>query len=77
MFENALPEKARDVLEKIAPVIRKEKFYLAGGTGLALQIGHRLSGLSLGSGKGSCFLSLPFLICGLLWSLLKPFASSG
>ncbi len=43
MFENALPEKARDVLEKIAPVIRNEKFYLAGGTGLALQIGHRLS----------------------------------
>ncbi|NWF91379.1 MAG: nucleotidyl transferase AbiEii/AbiGii toxin family protein [Syntrophaceae bacterium] len=43
MFENALLPKVRELLKQIAPTIHEEHFYLAGGTGLALQIGHRLS----------------------------------
>lgn len=43
MFEDALPLKVKDVLKKLSPLIYEENFYLAGGTGLALQIGHRLS----------------------------------
>ncbi|HSB07522.1 MAG TPA: nucleotidyl transferase AbiEii/AbiGii toxin family protein [Thermodesulfobacteriota bacterium] len=43
MFKDALPEKLEGVLRKITPVVRTERFYLAGGTGLALQIGHRVS----------------------------------
>ncbi len=43
MFENILPEKQQSILEilKDQPII--EQFYLAGGTGLALQLGHRRS----------------------------------
>lgn len=43
MLERALPGRVRAVLKKIAPVVRKQEFYLAGGSGLALQIGHRIS----------------------------------
>jgi predicted nucleotidyltransferase component of viral defense system len=43
MFKDALPEKLKAILKKIAPVATVERFYLAGGTGLALQIGHRVS----------------------------------
>lgn len=43
MFENALSIKAKYLITKISSVIKEENFYLAGGTGLALQIGHRLS----------------------------------
>lgn len=43
MFEDALPEKVKSLLIKIKPIVNGEKFYLAGGTGLALQIGHRIS----------------------------------
>ncbi len=43
MFEDALPKKLKAILKKITPVVRAERFYLAGGTGLALQIGHRVS----------------------------------
>lgn len=43
MFKDALPEKAQTLLKKIIPIIQKEGFYLAGGSGLALQIGHRIS----------------------------------
>ncbi len=43
MFEDALPEKIKAVLKKITPVVKAQGFYLAGGTGLALQIGHRIS----------------------------------
>ena len=43
MFKDALPEKLKAILKKITPVVRTERFYLAGGTGLALQIGHRIS----------------------------------
>jgi hypothetical protein len=43
MFENALTEKTKKLLQKIGPVMSEESFYLAGGTGLALQFGHRIS----------------------------------
>ncbi len=41
MFEEVLPEKGLEVIDAIGPVL--EDFYLAGGTGLALQLGHRKS----------------------------------
>ena len=43
MFERALPEKTDALLNKISAVIAEGNFYLAGGSGLALQIGHRIS----------------------------------
>lgn len=43
MFEKVLPLKVKDVLIRIAPFVIEENFHLAGGTGLALQIGHRVS----------------------------------
>jgi hypothetical protein len=43
MFENALNTKARGTLNRIAAVVNSEGFYMAGGTGLALQMGHRIS----------------------------------
>jgi hypothetical protein len=30
-------------LKKISPLMKEKGFYLAGGSGLALQIGHRIS----------------------------------
>ena len=39
LFYDILDDKRRDILPHFAPL--KEQFYLAGGTGLALQIGHR------------------------------------
>ena len=41
MFQEVLSEKAQNLIAKIAGQIRN--FYLAGGTGLALQLGHRVS----------------------------------
>jgi hypothetical protein len=43
MFAGALPEKTHALLKKIFPSIDNQGFYLAGGSGLALQIGHRVS----------------------------------
>ena len=43
MFAGALPEKTHVLLKKILPSIGDPGFYLAGGSGLALQIGHRVS----------------------------------
>jgi len=43
MFAGALPEKTLALLKKISPLIRDKGFYLAGGSGLALQLGHRIS----------------------------------
>ncbi len=43
MFDKTLPEKIKATLKKITPLVKANKFYLAGGTGLALQIGHRIS----------------------------------
>ena len=41
MHEETLSENTRIVLEKIAPIATS--FYIAGGTALALQFGHRIS----------------------------------
>lgn len=41
MFEEVLSDKAQDLIDKIAGQI--SSFYLAGGTALALQLGHRVS----------------------------------
>jgi len=41
MFEEILSENAISVIESLGT--RLEAFYLAGGTGLALQLGHRKS----------------------------------
>ncbi len=43
MFTGALPEKTRALLKKISALLDRRSFYLAGGSGLALQIGHRIS----------------------------------
>ena len=41
MFQEVLSEKTQDLINKISGQV--SSFYLAGGTGLALQLGHRLS----------------------------------
>jgi len=41
VFEEVLPVNAASILQRIAPHLKD--FYLAGGTGLALQLGHRKS----------------------------------
>ncbi len=41
MFEEVLPVNAASILQRITPCL--QDFYLAGGTGLALQLGHRKS----------------------------------
>jgi hypothetical protein len=43
VFENALSEKAQAILSRLSAYLTEWGFYLAGGSGLALQIGHRLS----------------------------------
>lgn len=43
IYWKSLPEGAREVLEFLARQPWVSDFYLAGGTGLALQIGHRIS----------------------------------
>ncbi len=51
MFQEVLSEKAQDLIGKIAGQI--SSFYLTGGTGLALQLGHRvLEDLDLKNSKG-------------------------
>jgi hypothetical protein len=41
VFEEVLPVNAASILQRITPYLKD--FYLAGGTGLALQLGHRKS----------------------------------
>jgi predicted nucleotidyltransferase component of viral defense system len=43
IFENAIPESSRILLETFNSKIKQYGFYLAGGSGLALQIEHRIS----------------------------------
>ncbi|MFQ5599847.1 MAG: nucleotidyl transferase AbiEii/AbiGii toxin family protein [Candidatus Krumholzibacteriia bacterium] len=38
-----MPRRQSEVLRAVAPVARDSGFYLAGGTGLAIQLGHRSS----------------------------------
>jgi hypothetical protein len=43
MFDGALSDSARDVLRGLDSELDVSGFYLAGGSGLALQLGHRVS----------------------------------
>ena len=43
IFENTIPEVSKKLLETLNDEIGKMRFYLAGGSGLAIQIGHRVS----------------------------------
>jgi hypothetical protein len=43
MFTGVFPEGTKSVLKRISHIIRKKGFYLAGGGGLSLQFGHRIS----------------------------------
>ena len=43
MFEEALNRRAKETLNAITAVVSLDGFYMAGGTGLALQMGHRIS----------------------------------
>ena len=43
MFEDALPKKSKDSLALLGESGLLNDAYLAGGTALALQIGHRIS----------------------------------
>lgn len=43
LHTDILTEAQKDVLEKLATVLSDTDFYLAGGTALAIQIGHRMS----------------------------------
>ncbi|MFA5777588.1 MAG: nucleotidyl transferase AbiEii/AbiGii toxin family protein [Parcubacteria group bacterium] len=43
MQPNAINEKTRNVLEKLVSSVIASEFYLAGGTALAIQLGHRES----------------------------------
>jgi predicted nucleotidyltransferase component of viral defense system len=43
VFAGAISEKTFSLLKEISPLIREREFYLAGGSGLSLQIGHRIS----------------------------------
>jgi len=43
IFENTLPETSRILLDILNNEIKQQGFYLAGGSGLSLQIGHRIS----------------------------------
>ncbi len=43
MFDNAIDKKARKALDLLTKNPEIDKFYLAGGTALAWQIGHRVS----------------------------------
>jgi predicted nucleotidyltransferase component of viral defense system len=43
MFKSAIDERTKRVLEKIKETTVGDNFYLAGGTALAIQLGHRMS----------------------------------
>lgn len=43
MFEQVLAQPTQSLLERLSAAPVAETFYLAGGTGLALQLGHRMS----------------------------------
>jgi len=43
MFENVLPPASSTLLRDLDGELKSQGFYLAGGTGLALQLGHRVS----------------------------------
>ena len=41
--EQAVPERTLGLLKELSPQLAEHGFYLAGGTALALRLGHRLS----------------------------------
>jgi hypothetical protein len=43
LHREALGRRQRSLLPRLAPLARQHGFYLAGGTALALQLGHRRS----------------------------------
>lgn len=43
MHFNCLPKNTHELLKKLCKIARSRKLILAGGTGLALQLGHRIS----------------------------------
>jgi hypothetical protein len=43
MFDNVLPPGSSALLQNLDGELKSQGFYLAGGTGLALQLGHRVS----------------------------------
>lgn len=43
MFEQVLPDTTRKLLSALNDEINKQNFYLGGGSGLSLQLGHRIS----------------------------------
>lgn len=43
MFTNTLPQGTKKILRSLKKTSTVQDFYLSGGTGLALQIGHRES----------------------------------
>lgn len=43
MFTGVFPKETKTALRRISPIIRGKGFYLAGGGGLSLQFGHRIS----------------------------------
>lgn len=43
MFAGVFPKETKTLLRRISPIIRGKGFYLAGGGGLSLQFGHRIS----------------------------------
>ena len=43
MFENVLPPESLELVRDLNGELERQGFYLAGGTGLALQLGHRVS----------------------------------
>jgi len=43
MFDSVLPPASQALLRDVNGVLAKLRFYLAGGTGIALQLGHRIS----------------------------------
>jgi hypothetical protein len=43
MYPEVLPQSLWELLEKLHPVLQEGEFYLAGGSALAIQLGHRIS----------------------------------
>jgi hypothetical protein len=46
-FAEGLPKKQINVLKALGPYMVSKGFYLAGGTALAIHLGHRISGFGL------------------------------
>ncbi len=43
MYPKVLPQSLWELLEKLHPVLQEGEFYLAGGSALTIQLGHRVS----------------------------------